>query len=83
MLMRPEHQFLFLPPHEGDIVFSARSSVLIEPGPGVEQRCPVHACFGKLTSSGSIFTQATLLSVQMFATGRPNPCCRACPRAPS
>jgi Transposase DDE domain len=43
-------------------------SVLIVPGPGVNNGVRFTACFGKLTRSGSIFTQAALLSVQMFPT---------------
>jgi len=31
-----------------DIVFSARSSFLIEPGPGLEQRRPVHRLFREI-----------------------------------
>ena len=34
--------------HEGDIVFGAHSSVLIVPGPGVEQRLPVHHLFREI-----------------------------------
>src|SRR5262249_15116693 len=39
--------------------------------------------FGRLTSSGSIFTQAALLSVQTFPTGSAQSMLSACPRAPA